>query len=204
MPVTRSALASRAALLPCIAVGADDRRDLAANASIRSHPLALRAELRMEGDVVELGQELSKPRPAVLVPEELRIGKPRRDDPVVAGDDFLAAIPGDHVRDEKIMIGQTAIRLAQAKAFLMAADRGDDHFRRQRQEIRRRTTPSAPPAIRRAQPFPSAAPRPRPLQALGEGKRIALRPNRRDPFCGIQHDPGIAQLQSHSPRSGGP
>src|SRR5262245_61028041 len=98
MPVTRSALARHAA-----SPAADDRGNRRRQFLDPAHPLALAAKLGMEGDVVELRQEFLKRRPPVLVPKEPRIGKPRRNHAVIAGDDSLAAIPGDHVGDEKIM-----------------------------------------------------------------------------------------------------
>ena len=89
----------------------------------------------MEGDRVELPRPVLQLHLAVLVPEELGIGKTRGDDLVVAGDDGLAAVAGDHVGDQQIAIGQTSgPRVAQAEAFLVVLDRGDDHLGRHGEE----------------------------------------------------------------------
>src|SRR5207247_1882816 len=54
--------------------------------------LVLRAKLLVEDDVLEFRQPVFEAELQVGVVEELRVGQPRADDALVAGDDRLAAV----------------------------------------------------------------------------------------------------------------
>ena len=67
--------------------------------------------------------------------EEFRIGQAGADDPLVAGHDGVAAIGGDVVGGQQEAVGQLALGIAQAEAFLVGADGGDDRLFRHGEEI---------------------------------------------------------------------
>ena len=114
-------------------VGADQRRQLAASRSMRSMRSALRAELLVEDDVLELRQPLFERRLQIGLVEELRIRQPRADDALVAGDDGRAAVGRLDVGDEDEAVGER-LALAHHEAFLVGADGGADHLGRDLEE----------------------------------------------------------------------
>ncbi len=75
-----------------VGIGADQRRDLARQHAHALHALVLRAELLVEHDLLQLRHPVGQHDLAVLVEEELGVGEPRSDHPLVAGDDRLAAV----------------------------------------------------------------------------------------------------------------
>ena len=90
-------------------IGADGLGDLRRERLDALHALALASELGMEGDGVELLRPVLKLHLAVLVPEEAGVREPCGDDLVVAGDDGLAAVLGDHVGDEQVAVGKRPV-----------------------------------------------------------------------------------------------
>ena len=76
---------------------------------------------------------------AVAVEEKTGIGKPRGDDPIIAGDDPPPAIFGLDIGDHNVAIRKRcsaaeparALAVMESKAFLMRFEYGHDHFRRQ-------------------------------------------------------------------------
>ena len=102
MPVTRSALASRAARSAWSGVGALDDAFLDQPARQLRDPLDLvgdGAELLVEHDPLELLRLLLERHLQVLLPEEARVGQPRGEHAPVALDDRLAAVVGVDVGD---------------------------------------------------------------------------------------------------------
>ena len=73
-------------------IGADQRRQLGREPLDALDALRLRAELLVKDDVLELRQPVFQPRLQIGLVEEFRIGEPRADDALVAGDDRLAAV----------------------------------------------------------------------------------------------------------------
>ena len=89
----------------------------------------------MEDDLLEFRQPLFQPRLQVGLVEELRVGQPRADHPLVAGDDRLAAVRRFLVGDQDELVDELrGLRIAQHEAFLVVADGGADHLVRDRQK----------------------------------------------------------------------
>ena len=134
MKLTRSALARIAAR--SARSGSAPTRGATSRASFQHalHPLILRSELFVEGDVLELGHAVGQKRLAVLIEEELGVGKPRPDNALVAGDDRLAAVLRLQIRHHDEAVGEL-LSLSQREAFLMRLHRGREHLRRHRQKF---------------------------------------------------------------------
>ena len=73
MPVTRSALASIAARLASLDIGADQRGDLGGELHDALDALELGAELGVEHGLLELGQAVLERQLQVLLVEEFRV-----------------------------------------------------------------------------------------------------------------------------------
>ena len=111
------------------------RRELRGQPLDALDALGLRAELLVEHDVLELRQPVFQPRLQIGLVEELRVGKPRADHALVAGDDGLAAVLGLDVGDQDELVDELRrLRVAQHEAFLVGADGGADHLVRDREE----------------------------------------------------------------------
>ena len=82
-----------------IRVGADQRRDLARKLPHALHPLIFAAKLLVEHDLLQLRHPGFEAHLAVMVEEELGVGEPRGDHPLIAGDDGLAAVIGVQIGD---------------------------------------------------------------------------------------------------------
>ena len=122
-------MASRAARFGLLDVGADQRRQLGRQSLDALDALGLRAELLVEHDLLELRQPVFQPGLQIGLVEELRVGQPRADDALVAGDDRLAAVRGLDVGDQDEVVGELpGLRIAQHEAFLVVADGGADHL----------------------------------------------------------------------------
>ena len=65
-------------------IGADQRRDLGGQSLDTLDPLALRAQLLVKHDLLELRQPVFQLRLQVRLIEKLRIAQPRADDALVA------------------------------------------------------------------------------------------------------------------------
>src|SRR5690606_33403700 len=89
-------------------IGADERGYLLRQRGDALDPLALRAELRMEDDAVELRQPRVERRLQVGLPEVARIGQARADHAAVAGGDRLAAVARLDVGDHDEAVGELA------------------------------------------------------------------------------------------------
>ncbi len=100
-----------------VGVGADQRRDLAREPPHALHALILGAELLVEDDLLQLRHALFERHLAVLVEEELGVGKPRADHPLIAGDDGLAAVLGLEIGDHDEAVGELAVLLRSEKHF---------------------------------------------------------------------------------------
>ena len=80
--------------------GADVRGDDCGETFQPDDPVALRAELGLEGDMRQRGHPAFQPPLAVEVPEMPRIREPGAQHPFVAGDDSGAAVLGRDVGHE--------------------------------------------------------------------------------------------------------
>ena len=100
MPVTRSALASSAARSASAGAGVDLRGDVLGQAPQPPHPVALAAQLGVEGDMLQPRHAGFQPRLAVQVPEMPRVGEAGAQHAFVAGDDGGAAVRRLDVGDE--------------------------------------------------------------------------------------------------------
>ena len=116
-----------------VGIGADQLGDLAGEHAHALHPLILRAELLVKDDLPELRHALFEHHLAVVVEEELGVGEPRRDHPLIAGDDGLAAILGFEVRHHDEAVGEM-LAAPQREAFLMRLHRGGEHLARHLEE----------------------------------------------------------------------
>ncbi len=104
-------------------VGAHARREVLRQGGDAGDALALRPELLVEDDGVELGQPVFQAGRLVGLPEELRVREPRPDHPLVAGGDRLAAVGGHEVRDQDEGRRQVlGAALAQHEALLVRPD----------------------------------------------------------------------------------
>ena len=82
---------------------------------MRSTRSILRAQLGVEDDALELLDPAFQRVLAVLVPEEFGVRQARAQHPLIAGDDLLAAILGDHVGDQGEAVGHFPVfGIAQA------------------------------------------------------------------------------------------
>ena len=95
-----------------------------------------RAETRMEDHRVKTGEPVDELRPAVLIPEELRIRETGAKDAFVPGDDFLAPIRRLHVRNHDEARREVAVPVDQGEVFLMRPHRRRQHLRWQLHEFR--------------------------------------------------------------------
>ena len=84
----------------------------------------------------------------VLLPEELGVRQPRGDHLLVAGDDLLAAVLGDQVRDQQESVGELPVPGPRARSTSGAASSTSSGIRPAPPGTPRRTGPSAPSAIR--------------------------------------------------------
>ena len=150
MPVERSALASSAARTALAASAPGTCGAIVVDQPHHAPDLVEHAaELGVEHALGELGHARGERHLAVLVPEETRVGQPRAQHALVAGDDRLAAIRGLHVGDDQEVRREPPVTVEAGKIFLVRAHRGGQHLWRQIHEIADRCGPSAPPAIRR-------------------------------------------------------
>ena len=115
-------------------IGADLRGDLGGELHQPLDALELRSELGVEDRLLELGQAVLERQLEVGLVEELRIAQAGADDALIAGDDRGAAIGRDVVGGQQEFVGELALAVAQAEAFLVGADGGDDHFLGHREE----------------------------------------------------------------------
>ncbi len=123
------------------------------------------------------GSRSSSLRLQIRLVEELRVRQPRADHALAAGDDRLAAVARLDVGDHDELVGELAgLGIAQHEAFLVVADGGADHLRRDFAGTPRRTSPSAPPAIRPGRRPRRAGPRPRPARSLARTRGSWRRP----------------------------
>ncbi len=95
-------------------VGADDRRKLSRQRRDALHALALRAELFVKDDGVELRQTVFELRLEIGLVEEFRVGQPRGDDALIAGDDRRAAVAGLDIGDEDEAVGEAVFGRRQS------------------------------------------------------------------------------------------
>ena len=109
------------------------RREFARESGDALHALALRAELLVEDDLIELRQTVFELRLQIGLVEEFRVRQTRGDDALIAGDHRRAAVARLDVRDEDEAVGQP-VSLAQHETFLIHADRGANDFRRNGEE----------------------------------------------------------------------
>ena len=117
--VTRSALRKCAARSACSA-SAPGPAAISRPARAPRDALVLRAELFVEGDLLELRPQRVERALAVLVPEELGVGEPRAQHAFVAGYDLACRRPRDHVGDHDEAVGELArFRIAQREVFLV-------------------------------------------------------------------------------------
>ena len=91
--------------------------------------------------------------------------------------------------------------VAQHEAFLVVADGGADHFLRDRAGTARRTSPSAPPAIRRGPRPRRAGRRPRPVRACAKASCFASVRMMFLRALGVEHDLGLFELRRDNRRS---
>ena len=101
-------MAERRRALGHVGVGADDRRKFVRQRRDALHALALRAELFVKHDLVELRQTVFELRLQIGLVEELRVRQPRGDDALIAGDDRLAVVARLDIGDEDEAIGESA------------------------------------------------------------------------------------------------
>ncbi len=96
---------------------------------------ALRAELCLEGNVLESGEARCERLPAILFPEELGIGQPRSHHALVAGTHHgrLRAVD---VADRDEPGHELARCIFEREVTLVVLQRRDQHFARQRQVAR--------------------------------------------------------------------
>ena len=126
MPVTRSALASRAASRGQGRAGTDQGGDLLGQALQPAHPLALAAELRMEGDVIQQRHARFQPCLAVEIPEVPRVGEAGAQHTLVAGDRGGAAVGRLDIGDEAEIGRRRTVGVAEREVALVDAH-GDLH-----------------------------------------------------------------------------
>ena len=101
-----------------------------ASLAMRSTRSILGAQLGVEDDALERLDPAFQRVLAVLVPEEFGVRQAGAQHPLIAGDDFLAAVFGDHVGDQGEAVGHLAgLGIAQAEILLMRAHRGLQDFR---------------------------------------------------------------------------
>ena len=120
-----------------VRVGAGERRQFARQ---RRHPFALvmnAAKLLMKHHIAQCVHARFQRRFQVRVPEIARVIEARRQHPLIARNNGLAAIRGLQIGDHDKMRRQGAgFRIAQGKVFLVLGHAQLDHFRRQRQKGR--------------------------------------------------------------------
>ena len=85
----------------------------------------------MEHALRQLGQAQGERRLAVLIPEESRIGEPRLQHALVAGDDHLAAVARRHVGNEEETGRKNPLGVAAGEIFLVRPHRCGQHLGRQ-------------------------------------------------------------------------
>src|SRR5262249_16276376 len=89
-----------------------------------SDAFGLGAELSVKGDAIERGHSIDELHLTVLIPEETRIGKPRTQHALIAGDDRFAAVfwlqSGDDTEARRELLGGSA---PERKIFLVRAHR---------------------------------------------------------------------------------
>ena len=82
----------------------------------------------MKHHVLKLGQTVLKRDGEVMGVEKLCVRQAGADDALVAGNDGLAAILGDHIGRQHEAVGEFGRSVAHAKALLVDADGCDDDF----------------------------------------------------------------------------
>jgi hypothetical protein len=87
--------------------------------------LPLRAELLVKNDVLEFRQPVLQPRLEIGLVEELGVGEPRADDPLVAGDDRLATVLRLDIGDENKFVSESALVLRDGALRLLRMRRGE-------------------------------------------------------------------------------
>ena len=114
-------------------IGADLRGDLAGQRFDALHPLILRAELGVEDDLLQIVDAAFQRAFAVLVPEELGIGQPRRAARARCRRRFPCRrrSPPCWTTTAKRLASAVFAGLAQREIFLMRAHGGPQDFRRQ-------------------------------------------------------------------------
>ncbi|MNI25118.1 hypothetical protein D3C73_787570 [compost metagenome] len=118
-------------------VGADQRGDLARQRRDAVHPLGQRAQLGVEGDVLQLGVPGVEADLLILGPEEFRVAEAGRQHLGVARGQGCAAVGRLDVGDDDEVRRQAFLaRFAHGEILLVHLHRQLDHFRRQGQELR--------------------------------------------------------------------
>ena len=185
-------LAQRRRALDKKRVGADHRRKLFRQRSDALHALALRAELFVKDDLIELRQTIFKPQLEISLVEELRVTEPCRDDALIARDDRRAAIRRLDVGDQNEAVGQFALA-PQHKTFLVHTDRRADHFRRDRKEALVEFPHQHDGPFDEPRDFFEQRRVLHKLQPLREGEVFRVMQNDVAPPRGIDHDFGALQ-----------
>ena len=124
-------MAARSAI---VGIGADQRRYLARQTKDALHALILAAELLVEGDVLQMHHAVFERDLAILVEEELGVGEPRADHPLIAFGDLLAAVLGFEIGDEDEVVRER-VAFRQRETFLMRLHGGRQHLGRHGQEV---------------------------------------------------------------------
>ena len=149
----------------------------------------------MEDDLFELRQTILEPRLQVSVVEELRVGQPRADDALVAGDNRFAAVFRLDIGDQDELVDQLGVRgVAQHKAFLIVADGGADHLRRdiQKPAIERAHQHHRP--LDQAGDFGEKAIVLDQFEPLREGEMLRLGEDDVAPPLGVEHHLGLVEF----------
>ncbi len=145
--------------------------------------------------MLEFRQPVFQPGLQIGLVEELGIRQPRADHALVAGDDRLAAVGRLHVGNQNEARRERAIALLHHEAFLVVADGGADHFRRDREEVLLER------AHQHHRPFDQAADLDQQavvldqFVALREGKVLRLGRDDLPPPLRIDDDLGLFQLR---------
>ena len=137
MPVTRSALQSRAACVDLRGVGArHELGDLAGELAMRSTRSAWVPSLAWKTMSFSAGSRSSSAQLAVLVPEELGVAQPRAQHALVAVDDGLAAVARHDVGDDDEAVGELAVLRGRREIALVRPHGDDQHLGRHVHELR--------------------------------------------------------------------
>ncbi len=115
-------------------IGPHQRRNLASQRYNPRNALRLRADFFMKDNVLEFTHAAFELVFSVGIPEEFSIRQAGAHHALIASDNGLAAIARLNVGGEQEFIGEF-IALIQHKAFLVSADGGADHLRRNIQKL---------------------------------------------------------------------